>query len=289
MEENEKYKSKISQLENSLEDAQKENKDLQSEVADLKAQNEELQRLYDQTKQSYAKLQTSYDLLSENKNRELAENAQETKALIEQLEATERSLQGKEDTLKKLEETLNEKELRLNNLNSELAAREQRVKELEQMLARKDSAVAAIKKRIQDALLGYENNGLTIEQRNGKVYVSLDESLLFALGKYEVDAKGQDVLKKLAKVLEQNEDINITVEGHTDDIPYRGSGDIKDNWDLSVKRATSVTKIILDNSSVNPTRVTAAGRGEFVPIDSANNKEAKKKNRISAAASTLGR
>ena len=277
--ENEKMKSQISDLETSLNDAQQKNKDLESKLASLQSEHDELQKQYAQTKQSYDKLSTSYDLLSENKARMLAENAQETKALIEQLEATERSLQGKEDTLKTLEEALNQKELRLNKLNSELAAREKRVQELEQMLARKDSAVAAIKKKVQDALLGFENEGLTIEQRNGKVYVSLEESLLFALGKYEVDAKGQEVLKKLAKVLEQNEDINITVEGHTDDIPYRGSGDIKDNWDLSVKRATSVTKIILNNSKVDPTRVTAAGRGEYVPIDPADNKEAKQKNR----------
>ncbi len=278
-EENEKFKSKVQDLETALEDSKKSNADLEKEVADLKAKNAELQGLYDQTKQSYDKLSVSYDLLSENKNRMLAENAKETKALIEQLEATERSLQGKEDTLKTLEEELNQKELRLNNLNSELAKREARVKELEQMLARKDSAVAAIKKRVQDALLGFENDGLTIEQRNGKVYVSLEESLLFALGKYEVDTKGQEILKKLAVVLEQNPDINITVEGHTDNIPYRGSGDIKDNWDLSVKRATSVLKIITANSKVDPTRLTAAGRGEYIPLDKSNTKEGRQKNR----------
>ena len=127
--------------------------------------------------------------------------------------------------------------------------------------------------------MGFENNGLTIEQKNGKVYVSLEESLLFALGKYEVDVKGVEVLKKLAVVLEQNPDINITVEGHTDDIPYRGSGDIQDNWDLSVKRATSVLKIITDNSKVDPTRLTAAGRGEYIPLDKANTKEGRQKNR----------
>ena len=278
-EENEKFKSQIQDLETALEDSKKSNADLEKEVADLKAKNSELQAMYDQTKQSYDKLSVSYDLLTENKNRMLAENAKETKALIEQLEATQMSLQAKEDTLKKLEEELNEKELRLNNLNTELAAREKRVKELEQMLARKDSAVAAIKKRVQDALLGFENDGLTIEQRNGKVYVSLEESLLFALGKYEVDAKGQEILKKLAVVLEQNPDINITVEGHTDNIPYRGSGDIKDNWDLSVKRATSVLKIITTNSKVDPTRLTAAGRGEYIPLDNSNTKEGRQKNR----------
>lgn len=278
-EENQNLKNKIQDLEKQLSDAQIKNKDQEAELSELRAKSNELQNLYDQTKLSYDKLSTSYDLLAENKNRLLAENAQETKALIEQLEQTERNLQNKEDTLKTLEMALNDKELRLNKLNTELQAREKRVAELEAMLARKDSAVAAIKKRVQDALLGFENDGLTIEQRNGKVYVSLEESLLFALGKYEVDAKGVEVLKKLSKVLEQNADINITVEGHTDNIPYRGSGDIKDNWDLSVRRATAVTKIILNNSKVDPTRVTAAGRGEYIPIEAADTREARQKNR----------
>lgn len=278
-EDNENFKSQIQDLEASLEKAQKSNKDLEEELASFKQQFGDLQNQYDQTKMSYDKLSASYDLLSDNKNRLLAENAQETKKLIEQLEATQRNLQGKEDTLKTLEIALNEKEQRLNKLNADLAAREKRVNELEAMLARKDSAVAAIKKRVQDALLGFENNGLTIEQRNGKVYVSLEESLLFALGKYEVDAKGVEVLKKLAVVLEQNPDINIMVEGHTDNVPYRGSGDLKDNWDLSVKRATSVLKIITDNSKVDPVRLTAAGRGEYIPLDNTNTKEGRQKNR----------
>jgi chemotaxis protein MotB len=278
-EDNEGFKSQIQDLETSLEKAQKSNKDLEEELAGFKQQFGDLQNQYDQTKMSYDKLSASYDLLSDNKNRMLSENAQETKKLIEQLEATQRNLQGKEDTLKTLEIALNEKEQRLNKLNADLAAREKRVNELEAMLARKDSAVAAIKKRVQDALLGFENNGLTIEQRNGKVYVSLEESLLFALGKYEVDAKGVEVLKKLAIVLEQNPDINIMVEGHTDNVPYRGSGDLKDNWDLSVKRATSVLKIITDNSKVDPVRLTAAGRGEYIPLDNSNTKEGRQKNR----------
>lgn len=278
-EENDGFKSKLQSLEASLEQAQQSNKDLTTQLAQMEAEKKALQDMYDQTKMSYDKLSVSYDLLSDNKNKLLAENANETKLLIEKLEATQRSLQGKEDTLKTLEKALNDKEIRLNGLNTELAAREKRVKELEDMLARKDSAVAAIKKRVQDALLGFENNGLTIEQRNGKVYVSLEESLLFALGKYEVDAKGVEVLKKLAAVLEQNPDINIMVEGHTDNVPYRGSGDLKDNWDLSVKRATSVLKIITENSKVDPTRLTAAGRGEYIPIDKSDTKEGKQKNR----------
>ena len=128
-------------------------------------------------------------------------------------------------------------------------------------------------------MLGFEGKGLTITQKNGKVYVSLDESLLFASGSTKVEDKGVEAIKKLAKVLEQEQEINILVEGHTDDVPMKGSGDIKDNWDLSVMRATSIVKIITGNSKVNPIRITAAGRGEYFPIDPSKTAEARKKNR----------
>ena len=118
-----------------------------------------------------------------------------------------------------------------------------------------------------------------MNKKNGKVYVSLDNSLLFTSGSYDVEAKGTEVLKKLAKVLEQNQDINIVVEGHTDNVPLKGSGDIRDNWDLSVKRATSVVKIITTSSKVDPKRLTAAGRSEYLPLDVSNTTDGRKKNR----------
>ncbi|MPN02870.1 putative lipoprotein YiaD [bioreactor metagenome] len=136
-----------------------------------------------------------------------------------------------------------------------------------------------LRNKLTIALKGFENNGLTIVEKDGKIYVSMDESLLFASGSWTVNAKGKDALMKLSNVLAENQDISITVEGHTDNVPYKGSGQVKDNWDLSVMRATSVTKIILDNKSVDPKRITSAGRGEYFPIDPANNSEARQKNR----------
>jgi len=130
-----------------------------------------------------------------------------------------------------------------------------------------------------NALSGYADKGLSVEMKNGKVYVMLEERLLFATGSIVVDAKGVDALKDLAKVLEKNPDINILIEGHTDNVPMKGTGDMKDNWDLSVMRATSVVKIITSNSKVSPTRLTAAGRGEFIPLDKSNTVEGRKKNR----------
>lgn len=278
-EDNEKFKSRVQELETALEKSTNSGKELQSELDLLRKEHDALKGLYDETKLSYDKLSASFDLLSENKNKLLAENANETKQLITQLHNTQLALQEREDRLKLLEAAVLDKESSLNKLTADLEMREKRVKELENMLAKKDSAVTAIRKRVQAALMGFENNGLSIEQRNGKVYVSLEESLLFALGKYEIDSRGAEALKKLAVVLEQNPDINITVEGHTDNVPYRGSGDLTDNWDLSVKRATSVVKIITQNSKIDPKRLTASGRSEYLPMDSANTKEGRQKNR----------
>jgi chemotaxis protein MotB len=169
--------------------------------------------------------------------------------------------------------------LDLEALSAELKKREARVNELEEILKKKDQAANDLKKKLSDALLGFENKGLTITQKNGKVYVSMDESLLFASGKTNVEARGVEALKNVAKVLENNVDINVLVEGHTDDVPMKGAGEIKDNWDLSVIRATSVTKIMLSSAKIDSQRITAAGRGEFFPLDNAKTPEARKKNR----------
>ena len=160
----------------------------------------------------------------------------------------------------------------------ELNNKEKRVAELESVLARKDSTVSALKEKVSSALLGFQDNGLTVSTKNGKVYVSLEERLLFESGSTVVDSKGVDALKKLAKVLEREIDINVLIEGHTDNVPIKGAT-IKDNWDLSVLRATSIVRIITSNSKVDPRSLTAAGRGEYFPIDNANTPEARKKNR----------
>ncbi len=227
----------------------------------------------------YEILKKNYDLLTAANNSQSSKNKSATEKLMTQLQKTQEDLQAQEDALRSLESSLLKKEADLKKLTADLEAREKRVNELEAMINKKDELLAALKKKVKDALLGFENNGLTIEQKNGKVYVSLDESLLFASGSYDVGAKGTDVLKKLAKVLETNTDIDIVVEGHTDNVPLKSKGDIEDNWDLSVKRATSVVKIITKNSKTNPKRLTAAGRGEYLPIDTSNTTEGRKKNR----------
>jgi chemotaxis protein MotB len=262
------------------------NKEMQLSIDDLKKRMKQLAADTSLIGSSLRQMTTNYDninrtyqLLLDKNNELLAGNKSATEKLMKELQKAQEDMQAQEDALRTLEASLHKKEENLQRLTTELDARSKRVNELEAMISRKDSLVTALKNKVKDALLGFENNGLTIEQKNGKVYVSLDESLLFSSGSYSVGSKGTDVLKKLAKVLEQNQDINIVVEGHTDNVPLNGRGDIKDNWDLSVKRATSVVKIITDNSSVNPKRLTAAGRGEYLPLDMTNTVEGRKKNR----------
>jgi len=236
---------------------------------------------------NYDKLNETYNLLlDKNKELEAMERA-DNKKLVGDLQLTQEQLQRKEDRLRKIEDDLEVEKVNLEKLKADLESttrdlklREEKVAELQGILNQKDSVVASLKKKVTDALIGFENNGLTIEQKNGKVYVSLEERLLFASGSITVDVKGIEALKKLAKVLEQNADINVLIEGHTDNVPYNSSGGaIKDNWDLSVLRATSIVKIIATSAKVDPLRLTAAGRGEFSPIDPASNAEARKKNR----------
>ncbi len=165
------------------------------------------------------------------------------------------------------------------SLSINLEDRERKVKELEQVLANKDRAVQDLKNRISNALLNFKENDLTVNIKNGKVYVSLAEQLLFGSGSVEVDGKGVTALQQLAKALKDQKDIHIMVEGHTDNVPIsKKSAYMQDNWDLSVMRATSITKI-LTRGGVSPNQITASGKGEFSPLAPNTNPENKQKNR----------
>lgn len=207
---------------------------------------------------NYAVLNESYDKLIKNQDR----------------------IQGfSNEELSKREKDLFASEKRINELNADLKAREQKVKTLETILASKDAAVTELKRKVSEALLSFKEKDLTIEVRNGKVYVSLSEQLLFKSGSIEVDAKGLDPLRKLASALKDQQDISINVEGHTDDVKIaKGSAGVKDNWDLSVLRATSITKILTE-AGVNPIQITPSGRGEYLPVADGKTPEARQKNR----------
>jgi chemotaxis protein MotB len=262
---NQECEAKLNEVTKSLADNKK-------RIAELLKDTSALGTNFRTSASKYEKLNQINEQLLEKYNHLLTGNIKDTKKLSGELQLTQEQLLLNQDVLKTQKKNLDE-------LTAELKKREARVAELESILKNKDAAVSDLKKKLTDALFGFEGKGLTITQKNGKVYVSMEENLLFASGSTTVEAKGIDALKKVAKVLEQNSDINILIEGHTDDVTMTGKGEIKDNWDLSVMRATSIVKIITKNSTVDPRRLTAAGRGEYFPVDPAKTAEARKKNR----------
>ena len=173
-----------------------------------------------------------------------------------------------------------EKTRKLNDsLSSSLTDREKKVKELEGVLSNKDKAVQDLKNSISNALLNFKESDLTVHVKNGKVYVSLAEQLLFGSGSIDVDAKGVTALQQLGKALKDQKDIQIMVEGHTDNVPIsKKSAYMQDNWDLSVMRATSITKI-LTKSGVSANQIIAAGKGEYSPLAINDSPQNKQKNR----------
>jgi chemotaxis protein MotB len=168
---------------------------------------------------------------------------------------------------------------KVTQLAGDLQKREARLKEVEEILKKRDDATNALRDKLSKALLGFQESGLSVDIKNGKVYVSLTDKLLFPSGSIVIDDKGKQALKQLAVVLNKEQDINIAVEGHTDDKKIKNLGQIKDNWDLSVLRATSVSRYLTEVEKVDPHRVTATGKSEFQPIDPAQTPEALAKNR----------
>ncbi len=165
------------------------------------------------------------------------------------------------------------------NLSADLRKREARLKEVEDILRKRDEASQALKNKLQQALLGFQNSGLSVEVRNGKVYVSLTDKLLFATGSIVIDDKGKLALAELAKVLKMQPEIHISVEGHTDDRRVINLGQIKDNWDLSVLRATSVVRFLTDQQGIENDRITATGKGQYQPLSTFDTPEARSTNR----------
>lgn len=276
--ENEELKAANLQLTTKLSELQSMVDDLKSRVAALEADTAVSGAGWREAKENYDRINAQYQALLKDGPNALS-NAEATKKLIRDLQKTQEELQRKEDELNKKAKVLAEKEASLQSVSGELDTKNRRLAELERILAAKDSAANALRNAVANAMLGYKDKGLSVEMKNGKVYVMMEERLLFATGSIVVDPKGVEALHDLGAVLDKNPDISILIEGHTDNVPMKGAGEIKDNWDLSVMRATSVVKILLTQSKVSPLRLTAAGRGEFVPVDKANTAEARKKNR----------
>lgn len=166
----------------------------------------------------------------------------------------------------------------LEKAEEDLFERESKLRELQSLIKQRDSSMNALRERVEQSLLGFKDSGLEIEVKNGKVYVKMSNQLLFKSGSTVIDQRGRDALSQLAMVLSQQTDISIMIEGHTDNKPINNAR-IADNWDLSVLRSTEVARILTIENGIDPKRITASGRSQFMPTDEADTQEARANNR----------
>ena len=276
--------------------------ELETKFADLKKENRKTQDLYDSISKSKSKLdadystlkkdyektkaerdklaidfaaadknlktlQASYTALEKNSDESLKENMTKNRELLAQLEAKEKALAAEKE--------------RLNKLSADLKKGTDRVNELESIMAAKEAAMKKLKDALTKSLKAFEGKGLTVNQRDGKVYVSMENKLLFESGSWTVGSEGKKAVDLVGKVLGDNPDISVLIEGHTDNDKIVGSigGGVENNWDLSTKRATAIVNILSANAKVKKENLTAAGRGEFAPLLSNETAEGKAKNR----------
>ena len=245
---------------------------LQKSVADL---NESLRIKNLEIEDYQQKLQDKVNELSnanENYNVLKSKSSSETQDLLAKIETLQNDKIKLENELGRANSKISELKNDKSNLGEEL-------KELKRLLAERDSKMVALKNKIADALLGFRDKGLSVNVKDGKVYVSLSNQLLFSSGSTKIDEIGKNALKDLASVLNENPDIFILVEGHTDDQAVAGGNRFKDNWELSVLRATEVVKYLQEDGNVEPARLTASGRGEYKPVEAGSTPEIRAKNR----------
>lgn len=266
-------------LENKFADLKKENRSISDENAELlktknqlelerealkgdlnkvKSERDKLLADYDALQNKMNVLQESYKALEKNSNEALQSNMNKNRDLLAQLDAKGKALAIEQERLSK---------------------NAQRLQELEGLIAAKEASMRKLKETLSKALNSFEGKGLTVEQKNGKVYVSMENKLLFNSGSWTVGTEGKKAVVELGKVLGENPEISVLIEGHTDNDGFSSAGPIANNWDLSTKRATAIVAILSENSAINKQNLTAAGRSEFSPLASNATAEGKAKNR----------
>lgn len=271
-------KKKYEELTALKDSAQKQLRDSRAKLREQEEANKKLQGQLDDCNDAKEKLEYEMAVLQQKRS---SLDSQMTKLEAECSRMNNNYEKLKEKSTKKLRDLVSKLESLQDSLASvqgDLSEREARLAEVEAALAKQDSIMQALKNRVAKALLGFEEDGLTVEIRNGKVYVSLSNKLLFSSGSTKIDANGQKALKGLAEAISSDKDLNIMVEGHTDDVPVSNLGDIKDNWDLSVMRSTEVVRYLV-KFGVEETRVIPSGRGEYLPKDDNKTPEARASNR----------
>lgn len=239
---------------------------LKTELAKTKAERDKLLADYAATDKNLKTLQASYSALEKNSDESLQANMNKNRELLAQLEAKEKKLTAEKE--------------RLDKLKAELDSSAKRLSELESLIATKDAGMKKLKETLTKSLKAFDGKGLTVHEKDGKVYVSMENKLLFQTGSWAVGDEGKKAVVAVAKVLGDNPDLSVLIEGHTDNDKFGGAvGGVENNWDLSTKRATAIVNILTENKNVNKQNLTAAGRGEFAPIASNDTSEGKAKNR----------
>lgn len=208
----------------------------------------------------------------------LADQTTVNKQIITDNKKLQGKLSGQENINENQSEELNQKDKELSQKEKDLQNKERMLREMQAIITRQDEMTKKLNQTLRDALVGFNSDELTLEIRDGKVYVSMSDQLLFKSGSTIVEPKGVEALQVLAGVLNKNPDIQILVEGHTDNVPIK-TAVFKDNWDLSVARATAITRMLNEKYAVAPTRMTASGRGEYFPKTPNDTEEGKAKNR----------
>lgn len=238
----------------------------------LKEDTLSLSRRLHQSERDLAKATRDYDDLLKDFTDLNVSNQNQVNALLGNLDKMKDDLAAQEKALNAQRDSLNE-------IKRELELKESRILEMQSILDQKDAEVKALKDKVSNALKGFEGSGLNVYEKDGKVYVSLEDKLLFASGSWTINDQGLKAIKNIALVLESEKEISVLIEGHTDNVPFRGNGQVKDNWDLSVMRATSVVKALLQSADIEPVRLSASGRSEYLPVENDDTAEARAKNR----------
>jgi chemotaxis protein MotB len=280
---------KFAEVKTAKDESDAENKELQRKLDNISATTKEQGTTIETLKKSvsklnedtllygkeYRRLRVMYDKVNDLNNELLSKNEKllnssldENRKLLRDLEKAKEALQVKEDSLYKLEKSVKEKQAALAKAQKDLFDREIKIKELDSLLQAQRSASEMLKAKLEAALLNYKNKGISVREENGKVYVSMEAQLLFPSGKTDINPDGKAAIIQLAKIIQDEKDLNITVEGHTDTDKINSAGLIpRDNWELSVLRSTEVIKLITSNSTIDPAQLSASGRSEYHPLD----------------------
>lgn len=218
---------------------------------------------------------------AQNQVQQLTDENSKLTGNISQLNSKVSSLEGENGRLvKQIDDALKNAQRLAGQANltqEQLAAEQKRLADMMRLMEQQRQTTENLRKKMADALVNFKSNELTVFTKNGKVYVSLQESLLFPSGSAVVNPKGKEALGQLAQVLNTNPDINVSIEGHTDSLPIKGK--FEDNWALSVARATSIVRILTNSYGVDPVRVTASGRSRYEPVDTNSTPEGRARNR----------